>query len=137
VISLRLRIDWSELDVFGHVNSLAFLKYVQAARVNYWEHLGLYQSFLSTTQGTMLASVHCDLRRPLHYPGEVIVQTQIAFVKNSSFGFRYELLNAEGETVAQASDVMVSFDFATNQPIPCPDVIRQAGAAPAGPERPT
>lgn len=33
--SLELRIDWSEMDLFGHVNNVAFFKYVQASRVNY------------------------------------------------------------------------------------------------------
>ena len=36
-VRLHLRIDWSEMDVFGHVNNVMFMKYVQAARVHYWE----------------------------------------------------------------------------------------------------
>ena len=28
---ITLRIDWSELDLFGHVNNVAFHKYAQTA----------------------------------------------------------------------------------------------------------
>ena len=34
---LDLRIDWSEIDSFGHINNIAIMKYIQAARVNYLE----------------------------------------------------------------------------------------------------
>ncbi len=39
--NISLRIDWSELDVFGHVNNVAFNKYAQAARLNYVDTIGL------------------------------------------------------------------------------------------------
>jgi acyl-CoA thioester hydrolase len=42
-LKLELRIDWSEIDLFGHVNNLAILKFTQAARVNYLERIGLMQ----------------------------------------------------------------------------------------------
>ena len=31
---ISLRIDWSELDLFGHVNNIAFHKYAQTARLH-------------------------------------------------------------------------------------------------------
>jgi acyl-CoA thioesterase FadM len=43
-LKLELRIDWSDIDLFGHINNLAILRYVQAARVNYLEIIGLMQS---------------------------------------------------------------------------------------------
>jgi acyl-CoA thioester hydrolase len=42
-LKLELRIDWNEIDLFGHVNNLAIMKYVQAARVYYLEEIGLMQ----------------------------------------------------------------------------------------------
>ncbi|GIV28450.1 MAG: hypothetical protein KatS3mg027_2264 [Bacteroidia bacterium] len=44
-IALKLRIDWSELDYFGHVNNVSFFKYIQAGRVNYWEKIGLIEYY--------------------------------------------------------------------------------------------
>ena len=42
---LQLRIDWSELDLFGHVNNVMYFKYIQAARVHFWQAAGIYQQF--------------------------------------------------------------------------------------------
>ena len=44
-LRLSLRIDWSELDAYGHVNNVMIMKYMQAARVHYWEELGLQALF--------------------------------------------------------------------------------------------
>jgi acyl-CoA thioester hydrolase len=125
VIELPLRIDWSDLDVFGHVNSLSFLRYVQAARVQYWERIGLYQSFLADRRGPMLASVRCDFRKPLFYPGLVTVQTRIAFMRTTSFGFTHTLTDLTGDVAAEAADVMVMFDYTINQKMPFPAVFRE------------
>ncbi len=42
-VKFEIRIDWSEIDLFGHINNLAIMKYVQSARVNYLELIGLMQ----------------------------------------------------------------------------------------------
>ena len=34
------RIDWSDLDLLGHVNNIAFSRFFQAARVEYCGHIG-------------------------------------------------------------------------------------------------
>ena len=35
ITCMKLRIDWSEVDSFGHVNNLAILRYAQTARIHY------------------------------------------------------------------------------------------------------
>lgn len=129
MIELALRVDWSDLDVFGHVNSLSFLRYVQAARVHYWERIGLYQSFLADRRGPLLASVRCDFRKPLFYPGQVTVRTRLAFIRTTSFGFAHTLVDGAGAVAAEASDVMVMFDYTVNQKMPFPAVFRDRMAA--------
>jgi acyl-CoA thioester hydrolase len=34
-VKSEIRIDWSEIDLFGHINNLAIMKYVQTARVRF------------------------------------------------------------------------------------------------------
>ena len=120
-----LRIDWSELDYFKHVNNVSFFKYIQSARVNYWDQVGLTAAHLQTNIGPMLASVNCEFKRPLFYPGEVTVLTRTEFIKNTSFGFHHRLLNAENEVAAEAHDVMVMFDFNANLKVPFPATFRE------------
>lgn len=124
-VTLQLRIDWSELDYFGHVNNVSFFKYVQAARVNYWETVGINAIHLETKVGPMLASCKCDFKLPLFFPGQVTVHSRIEFIKNTSFGIHHRLINDKDEMVAEAHDVMVMFDFASNEKVPFPKELRE------------
>ncbi|HOZ86276.1 MAG TPA: acyl-CoA thioesterase [Bacteroidia bacterium] len=122
----ELRIDWSELDYFRHVNNVSIFKYIQSARVNYWDQIGLTQFHISTNTGPMLASTHCDFLLPLFYPGKIKVFTRTEFIKNTSFGFDHKILNEAGEIAARAKDVMVMFDFNKNEKITFPSRFREA-----------
>lgn len=124
-----LRIDWSELDYFGHVNNVSFFKYIQSARVNYWDQVGLRAAHLQTNIGPMLASVTCDFKTPLFFPGQVTLYTRTEFIRNTSFGFHHLLVNDDGEIAAEAHDVMVMFNFNTNEKTAFPEDFRAKFAA--------
>lgn len=124
-VQLDLRIDWSELDYFGHVNNVSFFKYIQASRVHYWDQVGLTQSHRATNIGPMLASCKCDFKQPLFYPGQVSILSSVEFIKNTSFGIHHKLLNSSNETVAEAHDVMVMYNFNTNDKVLFPQELRE------------
>jgi acyl-CoA thioester hydrolase len=128
-IKLHLRIDWSEMDLFGHVNNVAYFKYIQASRVNYWELTGLSSTFSETKIGPILLSTSCQFMMPLHYPGNVVVTASIEFIKNTSFGIHHKIWNERGELAAEAHDVIVHFDFNKNEKVPVSEAFREAVAA--------
>lgn len=122
---LIIRIDWSEIDLFGHVNNLAILKYVQAARVSFLENIGLMQMQAKEKAGPILASVNCQFRKPLFYPGEAVVYSRVGSVKNTSFIIEHALFNDQNELTAEASDVIVFFDFDRNAKMSLSPEIRE------------
>lgn len=124
-IKLQLRIDWSELDYFGHVNNVSFFKYIQASRVNYWDNIGLTKSHRETNIGPMLASCKCDFKQPLFYPGQVTILSRVDFIKNTSFSICHWLLNDRGEIVAEAIDIIVMFNFNSNEKTPFPKDLKE------------
>ena len=117
-VELKLRIDWSELDYFGHVNNVSFFKYIQASRVNYWDQIGLTKFNRDTNVGPILASCKCDFKQPLFYPGQVRILSRVDFIKNTSFSICHRMLDDKGQITAEAQDVMVLFDFNKNEKIP-------------------
>ena len=124
-VKLSLRIDWSEMDLFGHVNNVAFLKYVQAARVNFWEHTSIQNELNTDRKGPILASVNCQFKKPLHYPGNIIIQTRVEFMKTTSFGFHHQIIDHHGEIASEAHDVIVMYDFNTREKLPLAETLRQ------------
>ncbi|MCC6584309.1 MAG: acyl-CoA thioesterase [Chitinophagales bacterium] len=124
-LKLELRIDWSEMDFFGHVNNVAITKYIQSARVNLLEHLGLMQSQYADKIGPILATTKCQFIKPLSYPGQVIIFTSVEQIKNTSFHIRYEIMNDEKEIITEAQDVVVLYDYNKNTKLTIPEDIRK------------
>src|SRR6478609_3752156 len=124
-VKLELRLDWSEMDLFGHVNNVSYFKYVQASRVNYWEAIGLTNLYKETNIGAILASTACQFKKPLHFPGNITVQVRLDFLKNTSFGLKHQILNEQGEVAAEARDVMVMYDFTKNEKVEIPEGLRK------------
>lgn len=125
LISLNIRIDWSELDAFGHVNNVVFYRYIQSARVWFWEQIGLYDMYERDKIVPLLASATIDFKKPLYYPGNVIIEYQPTFIKNTSFGLEYKIKNDKMEIVAIGKDIMVLFDFKENLKMNIPDFLRK------------
>lgn len=124
-VSMKLRLDWSELDLFGHINNVMYFKYLQASRVNYWDKLGLDKLGGDQVLGPLLASTHCDFRKPLYYPGHIEIRASIEFMKNTSFGIYHRIINENGELAAEGHDVIVLFNYRLGEKVPIPGEIRK------------
>ncbi len=125
VTNISLRIDWSELDVFGHINNVMFNKYAQAARLNYVDTIGLMELHKTQNIGFMVAETNCQFKKELLFPGNIHIQTKIDFVKNTSFALEHIMTNDSDELVAIAKDVLVVFDFTQKEKCLIPEEIKE------------
>jgi len=123
-VRLNLRLDWSELDLLNHINNVAYFKYIQAARINYWEACGFDPYFNKSDIGPILLSTNCKFIRPLFYPGSITIESRIEFIKNTSYGIHHRILNDHNEIVAEAHDVIVNYNFKTNEKVAVSDDFR-------------
>lgn len=115
--NFKIRIDWSDLDVFGHVNNVAFFKYIQAARVNFCESIGLTSLNEKNKLSFIVATTNCTFKKPLHFPGEITIISEVDWIKNSSFQLNHTIYNLEGEVAAEGSDILVIFDYNINEKV--------------------
>jgi acyl-CoA thioester hydrolase len=121
---LTLRIDWADIDAFGHINNVAIMNYIQAARVNYLESIHFMQVQPETKIGPILASVSCRFLNPLFYPGQVTVYSKVDLVKNTSFRILHSLVDDKGMVAAEAQDIIVLFDFGNGSKLAIPEELR-------------
>ncbi len=124
-LSLELRIDRSDMDLYKHVNNLSFMRFMQSGRINFWETTGLSRIYEETNRGPIIVSSHCDFKKSLYYPGRAIVKTKLAYLKNSSFGLDHIILNENNEICAQGRDVAVCFDFTSEISFNIPEDLRE------------
>ena len=124
-VKLKLRLDWSEMDLFGHINNVSYFKYIQSSRVNYWEAVGLTKLHGEMGVGPMLASSSYRFFKPLFYPGNIMVQASVTNIGNTSFKMQHQILDINLEIAAEAEDVVVMYDFNEGDKVLIPDDIKR------------
>lgn len=111
------RIDWSDLDLLGHVNNIAFSRFFQAARVEYCGHIGL-NVYQGMETGPILAASRVQFTSQLFFPGNVRILTRLKKAGGTSIVLEHALYNDKGTLCAFAEDVVVRFDFKAGTKIP-------------------
>jgi len=122
---IKIQLDWSEMDLFGHINNVAYFKYIQAARVNYCELAGINTYRPEQKLSFAVAASSCIFKKPLYYPGSIVVKTKVEWIKNSSLQLNHVILNQSGEVAAEGEDVIVLFDYDQNTKANVPSNVRE------------
>ena len=131
VYTHQLEVRFSDCDALGHVNNAVYLTYLEQARFSHWRAIGLPgktsgPGVPSDVPGVILARAEIDYRRQAKYGDLLTVRLGVAAIGRTSFTYEYEIVDAAGQTVANARTVIVRFDYATNRPIPISDEIKDA-----------
>lgn len=112
---------FSDQDSMDHVNNVSIAAYVEQGRVAFFERLmdGLDLPGIDF----VLASVHINFRRELHFPGHVDIGTRLIRLGNSSVATGIGIFRG-GTCVATAESVNVFFDMTKRASIPVPAPVR-------------
>ncbi|MFB6769027.1 MULTISPECIES: thioesterase family protein [unclassified Streptomyces] len=107
----RCPLRWADMDAYGHVNNVVFLRYLEEARIDF-----LFRPEKDFKQGSVVARHEIDYKRQLvhrHHP--VDIELWVTEVRAASFTLTYEV--KDGDVVyVRASTVIVPFDFQTQMP---------------------
>lgn len=126
-VAIRLPILWGDLDLYGHVNNVIYLRWFEAARAEYAMRVGVEVLVRDRGIGAILASISCKYHRPLPYPGEVLSAVRVTRISVGSVTLDYKVVTGDTKVpVAEGESDVVLFDYAANKPVPVPDSIRQA-----------
>ncbi len=111
MIRTQIRIEWADLDLYGHINNIAFFQYMQVARIAMCRHAGLTATIEPGKLSFILAASKCQYLSRLHFPGNVHIETRTSAIGNTSFTLQHHLFDDEGKKVAEGEDVLVLFDY--------------------------
>ena len=125
----RLDVRFRDIDAFGHVNNAVFSSYLEQARIGYL--LDALESQRFDRLPLILARVELDYRAPILFGDPIEVLTRIDWIGRSSIAMSHELHAAE-RLAAQASTVLVTYDYEISKPMPVPDDWRLRFAAVEG-----
>ncbi|WP_329178838.1 acyl-CoA thioesterase [Streptomyces sp. NBC_01477] len=112
----RCPLRWADMDAFGHVNNVTFLRYLEEARIDFMFRLAPGEGSASFTGGSVVARHEIDYLRPLvHRHEPVDVETWVTDISAASMTVRYEVKD-EQTVYARASTVVVPYNLAAARP---------------------
>src|SRR5687768_18599853 len=117
----RIAIRWGDMDAMGHVNNTVYFRYMEQARIAWFEVLVPRQEAWST--GIVIVNASCNFRKPINYPGTVEVKVFTGAPGGSSVPTYYEL-SVHDELHADGAAVVVFIDMQSQKPVRIPDRIR-------------
>ena len=110
---------WSDMDAYGHVNNVQFLRLLEDARViGFEDWFGQDRSVLS--EGILVARHEIEYLAPLLFRvPPIVVEMWPTRIGGAGFDLAYEVRDGHGpdDTVyARAETTLVLYDFATSTP---------------------
>ena len=125
----RIPIRWGDMDAMGHVNNTVYFRYMEQARISWFDALVPEEEAWQST-GIVIVNASCHYKRPITYPGTVEVRLLVGPPGGSSVPTYYELRVIQGELLdpepyADGAAVAVFLNMKTQKPTRIPEGIRQ------------
>ena len=116
-----IAIRWGDMDAMGHVNNTVYFRYMEQARIGWFESL-VPQADAWGEISIVIVNASCNFRKPINYPGAVEVKVFAGAPGGSSVATFYDL-NLNDETYADGAATVV-FVGRDQKPLRIPDRIR-------------
>jgi len=119
----RLPIRWGDMDAYGHVNNTTYFRYMEQARVEWIEALGI--EVRPGGDGPVIINASCTFLKPMTYPGLVEIRTSVDRTGRSSVQTHVEM-RIDGELFAEGAAKVVWMNTQSGKSVPLPDHVRAA-----------
>lgn len=120
--STPIEIRSTDIDMYDHVNSVAYFTYLETARIKTC-FKDFFQDLTDKQIFTLVAHAECDYKLPIMFGDQLIVSVVLARIGSSSFDLEYLLHNGAEKIYATARTTMVCFDNVKKVTVPVPECI--------------
>lgn len=113
---------WADMDAYGHVNNVVYLRYLQEARVDMLFVHAPQQGAEQLAEGVVVARHEISYHAPLHFRTRPVrVETWVREINNSTFTLGYEVLDlddGDGDRSIRAEPKRTVYAVATTVLVP-------------------
>ena len=114
-------IRWSDTDMVGHVNNLAFAAYAETGRTQFFRDILARNT--ASERLLVLAQINISYLGEMHWPGDVDIGTCLLKVSNTSCRLANGLFYGD-RCVGTVDSLLVHIDQTTRQASPMDDELR-------------
>jgi acyl-CoA thioester hydrolase len=123
---LPLQTRWSDNDIYGHVNNVAYYGYFDTIVNEYLIASGALDIHGGAVIG-LVVETGCRYFAPLAFPEKLDGALRVARIGNSSVRYEIAIFKAGGDApAAEGHFVHVYVDRATRRPVSLPSAFRRA-----------
>ncbi len=121
--TLDIPVRWGDLDAFDHVNNTVFLRFIEEARIQFFDALD--GAWLTADSGPVVVNINCNFRREIKYPATVRVTTTGRQASSKRLVMEHRLVDAENPDTlyADAEVTALWVDARVGGSIPLPDAV--------------
>ena len=119
--STHIELRFSDLDLYGHVNSVTYFSYLETARVKLFKDF--FHELTEQQVFTLVARAECDYRLPILFGDELIVTITLPRIGTTSFDIEYRLHDGNDKVYATARTTLVCFDNVQKVTVAVPECI--------------
>lgn len=116
----RMDVRFRDVDIFGHVNHVVYLTYVEQVRTEYFYQLLGIQLPSGNPTAFVIATINCEYRLPLGWGQPVDVGWRFTRLGRSSADYFYEIRRG-AEIASTGHGVMVNADPVAGKSAPIPE----------------
>lgn len=121
-VQYQQQVAWGDMDAFGHVNNVMYYRYIESARILYFDMIEVFKYPVNT----VVAHNACQYIRPIFYPDTIHIGVSVTEIKNTSMRMEYTLFSQQqNEVVAKSEAVIVFVDQNTMQKTAIPEELKQ------------
>jgi len=125
----RIHVRFVDVDLLGHVNNAKYVTYLEEARVVYFRQfpeLDFTKPDYVLGNSVILASLKLDYRSPTYLNETLVIGLGATELRRSSFTLEYTVEEEKTKRlVANASTVMVYFDYRAQKSCEIPETLRR------------
>lgn len=115
----EIRIVFSDLDAFGHLNNTGAFKFMELARMDYLIDYQLLQpsALLTSETFVVVADLQCDFLQQMFYDDVLKLYVQPHHVGNSSVDLHYMAVNQKGDVTFVGRGALVQISRKTGKAV--------------------
>lgn len=99
------KVAWGDMDAFGHVNNVMYYRYIESARIEYFDRLNVFDQDVLT----VVASSQCKYLKPVFYPDVLHIGARVEEMRNSAIRMHYVLFSQHQQQIVADGEAVIVF----------------------------
>lgn len=99
----KYEVQWGHMDAARHVNNTVYLRWVESARIAYFEAIGMDTSFTGGGIGPILGWLDCKYIFPMTFPDTAVVGVRTIEKKEDRFIMECAIYSEHHQRIAAIS----------------------------------